>query len=99
MLRFATVFAATLTFAAAAHAGVPVYRAVPAAAVSGTKIVSDGLLWRCGADGCVATNATSRASIVCAQTAREVGKLERFSVNAEDFDAEALAKCNAKAKG
>ena len=83
-----------------AQARPPAYRAVPVAAVaSADTVIADGVLWRCGSEGCVATNATSRPAIVCAQAARKVGKLTSFSVGTQTFDEAALAKCNAKAKG
>jgi len=98
MLRFATVLAASLALAGAAQAQSPTFRAVPATAVEQASVIADGVLWRCGAEGCLATNANSRPAIVCAQAVRKVGKLESFSVGTQAFDAEALAKCNAKAK-
>lgn len=98
MVRFAVMLAASLAFAGTASAAAPTYRAVPAAAVAVETVIADGVLWRCGAQGCLATNATSRPAIVCAQAARKVGKLESFLVGTQPFDAEALAKCNTKAK-
>lgn len=99
MVRFATLLAASLAFAGAAQAQSPIYRAVPATAVSQATVVAGDVLWRCGSEGCVTTKATSRPAIVCAQAAREVGKLASFAVGTDVFDADALAKCNAKAKG
>jgi hypothetical protein len=81
-----------------AHAQSPAYRAVPVAAASADSVIADGVLWRCGSDGCTATNATSRPAIVCAQAVRKVGKLASFTVGTVAFDEAALAKCNAKAK-
>ncbi len=87
--------AATPVFAATA----PAYRLVPVAAVTTTKpVIVKETLWRCSADGCVATQSTSRPSIVCAQAARKVGKLESFTANGTAFSADELAKCNEKAK-
>jgi hypothetical protein len=98
MVRLATLLAASLAFVGTAQAQSPTYRAVPATAVAQASVIADGVLWRCGSEGCLATNATSRPAIVCAQAVRKVGKLESFSVGTQAFDAEALAKCNAKAK-
>jgi hypothetical protein len=81
-----------------AHAQSPAYRAVPVAAASTSNVIADGVLWRCGSDGCTATNATSRPAIVCAQAVRKVGKLSSFTVGTVAFDEAALAKCNTKAK-
>ena len=104
MVRIGTLIAATaLTLSLGsmiepAHAQSPAYRAVPVAVAASDTVIADGVLWRCGDDGCLATNATSRPAIVCAQAARKVGKLSSFSVGTVAFDEEALAKCNAKAK-
>jgi hypothetical protein len=81
-----------------AQAQSPAYRAVPVTQASADTVIADGVLWRCGTDGCLATNATSRPAIVCAQAVRKVGKLASFSVGPIAFDEAALAKCNAKAK-
>ena len=106
MVRITSLFLATaltLSLGAAiepAQAQSPAYRAVPATALaSADSVIAYGVLWRCGSEGCVATNATSRPAIVCAQAARKVGKLTSFSVGTQPFDEAALAKCNAKAKG
>ncbi len=97
-----TATALTLSLGAAiepAHAQSPAYRAVPVTSVaSADSVIADGVLWRCGSDGCTATNATSRPAIVCAQAARKVGKLASFTAGTQAFDEAALAKCNAKAK-
>lgn len=105
MVRIGSLVLATaLTLSAGAiiepaQAQSPAYRAVPATAVAANDtVIADGVLWRCGSEGCVATNATSRPAIVCAQAARKVGKLTSFSVGTQAFDEAALAKCNAKAK-
>jgi hypothetical protein len=92
--------AATLLGATAYPAfaqGDPTYRLTAERSVTGSKIAND-VLWRCGTEGCTALNASSRPAIVCAQAARTVGKLTSFSVKGTAFDAEALAKCNAKAR-
>jgi len=84
---------------APAYAAAPVYRAVPVAAVQTAENVIVGeTLWKCAPAGCTTTSTTSRPAIICAQAAKKVGKLESFSVGTEAFDADALAKCNAKAK-
>jgi hypothetical protein len=46
----------------------------------------------------VASKANARDNIVCELVAREVGKLQSFRANGADFDADALAKCNTKAR-
>lgn len=98
MVRFANALLASIVLAGTAQAQSPTFRAVPATAVTTASVIADGVLWRCGAEGCLATNASSRPAIICAQAVRKVGKLDSFSVGTQAFDAEALAKCNAKAK-
>jgi uridine phosphorylase len=98
MVRFATLLVASMALVGTAQAQSPTYRAVPAATVSEANVIADGVMWRCGTDGCVTSKATSRPAIVCQQAARQVGKLESFAFGTESFDAAALAKCNAKAK-
>jgi hypothetical protein len=77
--------------------GEPAYRLTAERSVTGSKIAND-VLWRCGEAGCTALSASSRPAIVCAQAARAVGKLTSFSAKGAAFDAEALAKCNSKAR-
>jgi hypothetical protein len=91
----ATLFATTSP-AFAAPSG-PDYRLTSEKSLSG-NLVAGETLWRCATDGCTAATATSRPAIVCAQAARTVGKLSSFSFRGADFDAEALAKCNVKAR-
>lgn len=93
-----TTAALALVSVAPAMAQSPAYRAVPVAQASAETVIADGVLWRCGDNGCTATNATSRPAIVCAQAVRKVGKLASFTVGTTAFDEVTLAKCNAKAK-
>jgi hypothetical protein len=84
---------------APAFANAPMFKLVPAAAVTSAKSVVVGeTLWRCGPNGCVAGESNSRPAIVCAQAARKVGKIESFTANGTAFSADELAKCNEKAK-
>ncbi len=104
MVRIGTFIAASaltlsmLGMIEPAQAQLPAYRAVPLTAASAQTVIADGVLWRCGDNGCTATNATSRPAIVCAQAVRKVGKLASFTVGTVAFDEAALSKCNAKAK-
>jgi hypothetical protein len=75
----------------------PDYRLTAQTAQSG-KFVAADTLWACGADGCTAAKSTSRPSTVCASAARQIGTIASFTFRDEMFDAEALAKCNAKAR-
>lgn len=87
--------AATPAFAASG----PDYRLslASAPAVAQNRVAGD-VLWRCGPDGCMAASATSRPAIVCARAAKEFGQVTSFAFRGEALDADALAKCNAKAK-
>jgi hypothetical protein len=107
MLRFVPMIAAVFTSVALLGATVspvsattgPAYRLVPVTALAAkdTVIVND-VMWKCATDGCSAASATSRPAVVCAQAARKIGKVATFVANGEQFDGDALAKCNAKAK-
>jgi hypothetical protein len=77
--------------------GEPAYRLTAERSLTGSQIAND-VLWRCGPDGCTAKSASSRPAVVCAQAARSVGKLTSFTAKGAVFDAEALAKCNTKAR-
>ena len=104
MTRFLAVAAAAaatlaLTPAAAfAQPGNGYYAATPAAAPAKASFVTRSTIWKCGAAGCVAAKANARDTIMCELVAREVGQLSAFRANGQDFDADALAKCNAKAR-
>ena len=77
--------------------GAPDYRVTTVDAVKGVKIANE-TLWRCANNICVADSAPSRPEIVCAKVAREIGKLDSFSFRGATFDADALAKCNTRAR-
>lgn len=74
------------------------YAATPASAPAKPSFVTRSTVWKCGAGICVAARADSRDTIVCELAARELGTLAAFRANGADFDAAALAKCNAKAR-
>jgi uncharacterized low-complexity protein len=75
------------------------YAATPAAAPSKTSLVTRSTVWKCGEGVCTAAaKANARDTIVCELVAREVGALSAFRAGATQFDADALAKCNTKAK-
>ena len=104
MTRFLTVAAA----AAAALALAPTagmaqtargyYAATPATAPAKASLVTRSTVWKCTGGTCTAAKATSRDAIVCELVAREVGQLTTFRANGTEFDADALAKCNTKAR-
>jgi hypothetical protein len=89
----AAILAAAVPGAAAAS-----YKAEPAAAPSSDHVVVRGLLWKCGAGGCVSGKSTSRAAVDCAALVREIGAVKTFSVDGRELGAEDLQKCNLRAK-
>ena len=104
MTRFVTIaitLAGALSFVSGEAVAAPsgFYSATPIAAPSPGKSIVRGLMWTCDGTSCAAPKDTSRAAIVCAATARELGGLGAFRAGAEQFDEAALAKCNAKSKG
>jgi hypothetical protein len=92
----ATLLGATAS-PAFANRGAPDYRLTVEQTVTGNKVARD-TLWRCADNGCTAAAANSRPEVVCAQIVREVGKVSTFSFRGAAFDADALAKCNTKAR-
>ncbi|AJP73073.1 CC_3452 family protein [Sphingomonas hengshuiensis] len=74
------------------------YAATPASAPAKNSLVTRSTVWKCGDGVCVASKANARDPIMCELVAREVGTLTAFRANGADFDADALAKCNAKAR-
>ena len=74
------------------------YSATPVAAPAKASIVTRSTVWHCGEGVCTASKATSRDAIMCELMVREVGALQSFSANGAAFDADALAKCNARAR-
>jgi hypothetical protein len=100
LASFSTAFLLISATTTPAFAAAPMYKLVPATALTSAKSVVVGeTLWRCGPTGCVAGESGSRPAVVCAQAARKVGKIESFTANGTAFTADELAKCNAKAKG
>jgi uncharacterized low-complexity protein len=100
---FAVAAAAAATLALAPAVGIAqtprgYYAATPVATPAKNSLVTRSTIWKCGEGVCVAAKANTRDGIVCELVAREVGQLSAFRANGSDFDAEALAKCNAKAR-
>jgi hypothetical protein len=99
-IGFITVFAGLCILAdSSVSAGEreTVYRATTVEPVNGTKIANE-TPWRCKDGRCVAQQANSSIRNVCAQLARKVGRIESFSFRGSLLDADALAKCNSKAR-
>ena len=97
----AAAAAATLALTPAAsfaQTGRGYYAATPATAPAKASLVTRSTIWKCDAGICTAGKANARDPIVCELVAREVGTLTAFSAGGAAFDAEALAKCNTKAR-
>ena len=100
---FAVAAAAAATLALAPVSGFAqttrgYYSATPVTAPAKSSVVTRTTVWKCGEGTCVASKATSRDTIMCELVVREVGALQSFSANGTAFDADALAKCNARAR-
>lgn len=86
-----------LASAPAFAAGVPVMEAKPNAGVEG-RVLTRGAAWNCTGDACKAASDASRPKVLCERLVKEVGALDKFTVDGKAWDADKLAKCNAKAK-
>ncbi|HEX7655558.1 MAG TPA: hypothetical protein VF404_01035 [Sphingomonas sp.] len=105
MIRLVSLAAALLGSAVllsptALHAQQPAgyYTATPIAAPTEASLITRDTLWSCGGGVCVAKKAPDRAEVICERIAKGVGKLQSFSAGGEALEADALAKCNARAK-
>lgn len=104
MNRFAWVAAAAAaTLSLTPAAGIAqtargYYAATPVTAPEKASMVTRTTVWKCGEGVCVASKATSRDAIMCELVVKEVGALSAFTVQGVAFDADALAKCNARAR-
>lgn len=101
MTRIAALAAAALSIAAAVPAVAQTggyYAATPVAAPAAGKLVTRSTVWHCNGATCLAAKSATRDNLLCELVVREVGALQAFRANGSDFDADALAKCNARAK-
>ena len=75
------------------------YVAVPASpdAVAKGRVITRSTAWRMQNGALVADQAPERAQVLCELLARRTGELASFSAKGAAFDADQLAKCNAKA--
>lgn len=96
VLAAAVLVSASAT-ASAAETGI-YYAATPAATPGQTTLIANGMVWKWNAPAYVATRSGQRPGIVCATVAERAGKLAAFSAGGQAFDADALAKCNARAR-
>ena len=104
MRTFSPIFSAAaglVALAAAASPAIaagPYYTAQLATPPAAEQLIVRGLVWKCGAGGCVAGRSNSRAVIDCSALAREVGTLRSFTVEGRSLTPDQLQKCNAKAR-
>ena len=54
--------------------------------------------WKCSDGVCSAGKSSDRPNIMCELVVQRVGELSSFTANGAAFEADALAKCNARAK-
>jgi len=102
MLRYAAFVAVALapiaTAPAAAQAPTGYYVATPATAPEAASLVTRTTVWKCADGVCAAPKSDSRDAIMCELVVKQVGALSSFAAGGAAFDADALAKCNARAK-
>ena len=89
--------ACALPVAAGAQVG-GYYVAVPAAKPSKTVLMTHATAWTLHDGAYVAPRAPERDTVLCELVARNVGALSSFTAGGNAYDADALAKCNAKAR-
>ncbi|WP_293874936.1 MULTISPECIES: hypothetical protein [unclassified Sphingomonas] len=94
----AAFLVATLAGTPAAAAPADVYAAVPAAPSTKSSFITRSTAWRLQNGTFVAGQAPERPAVLCELVVRQVGALTSFSVGGKAYDADQLAKCNAKAK-
>jgi hypothetical protein len=98
ILSVAVALAAATSAISPAVAAGSYYRAELATPPTADQLVVRGLIWKCGAGGCVAGRSNSRAVIDCSALARQVGTLRSFAVEGRTLAPNELEKCNAKAR-
>lgn len=75
------------------------YVAVPAVAPAKPVLVTNSTPWQRAGNSYIAARAPERDAVLCDLVARNTGALASFTAGGRAFDADALAKCNARAKG
>ena len=97
----AAALVGTTMIAGTAHAQAPAgyYVAIPAAAPAKSVMVTNSTPWQRSGNAYVAARAPERDTVLCDLVARNTGALASFTVAGRAYDADALAKCNAHAKG
>ncbi|MCM8730449.1 hypothetical protein ACFO8O_05635 [Hephaestia sp. GCM10023244] len=74
------------------------YVATALEAPAKANFVTRSTAWSCDGAVCTAARAPERDVFVCERVASSVGPLAAFAAGGTALDADALAKCNAKAK-
>ena len=74
------------------------YTATPVAQPTKTSFITSNLMWKWRDTAFTANKTNSRDGIVCQMIVQRAGALSAFTAGGQAFDAEALAKCNARAK-
>ena len=100
-LAAALIGSALLIAPVAAQAQVPAgpyYAAVPVAAPTKTDLITHSTVWNWNNTAFTANKAPERETVLCQLLVQHVGALSSFTVAGQPFDADALAKCNARAK-
>lgn len=96
----ATTLVTALVGVAPACAQAPgYYIATPAQAPTRATLVTRETPWTSNGTAYVAARAPERDTALCDAVARQAGALTAFMVAGKAYDADALAKCNAHAKG
>ena len=100
MIRTTSFIAAALTVFAAAPvlAQSPYYAASPSGEIKKASIITRNTLWKCSEGTCTAAKSNDRPNVMCELVVQRVGALQSFSAGGTAFDAEALARCNARAR-
>ena len=105
MIRFTALAAAALTtaallspIAADAQTSGSFYTATPVAKPTSESIITNATLWTLQDATYTANRSPERPKILCELVVKRVGALSSFSAGGQAFDADALAKCNARAK-
>ena len=101
MTRLAAIVAsavAALAPVAATAQPVAYYVATPAGVPTKTSFITNEMVWKWSDSAYVAAQGPHRDIITCQLIARSAGKLASFSAAGTAFDADTLAKCNARAK-
>jgi len=74
------------------------YSATPVAAPTKAMLITSGTLWKCADGVCAAPEGTARDAVMCQMVVQQIGALSTFTVAGKPMAADALAKCNARAK-